>query len=288
ATIVCEASSFQLEDTLAFAPEAAVLLNLTEDHLDRHGSFERYRAAKLAIFANQGPDAIAVLPDALLDPGIRRPPLELPGAARRVVYGQRGDAALRFREGVLRWQGRELMAGSALGARGPLGNSMAAAAVTLARGVSPDAVREALRSFRGVAHRLEQVVTRDGVLYVNDSKATNVDSALAALDAFADGSVLLIAGGQAKGQDFARLRPAVARSAAHTYLIGEDAGAIAGALDGLAVTRAGTLANAVELARAAAKPGMVVLLSPACASFDQFADFEDRGDAFRELVGGEA
>ena len=288
ATIVCEASSFQLEDTTAFAPDAAVLLNLTEDHLDRHRTFDSYKEAKLRIFANQIVGAIAVLPDELAAPYTRRadglgPPtgeLVIPGNADELLFGTSERAALRLKDGVLHWHSKELIHGAALGARGPIANSMAAALVALERGVPIDAVREALRSFKGVEHRLEQVATIDGVLYVNDSKATNVASALVALDSFAAGSVLLILGGQGKSQDFSALRNAVATTAAHTYVIGEDGEQIAAALDGLPVTDAGTLERAFELAAAAAAPGMVVLLSPACASFDQFEDFEDRGSAF--------
>jgi UDP-N-acetylmuramoylalanine--D-glutamate ligase len=291
-TIVCEASSFQLEDTLEFAPDAAVLLNLTADHLDRHHTFERYRDAKLRIFANQSAGSIAVLPDVLVSagmsgPGVPDEPLAIAGAGERVLFGSTSRCALRLNEGILQWRDQELISAGALGARGPLANSMAAAAVTLARGAPIEAVREALASFKGVAHRLEQVATIDGVLYVNDSKATNVASTLVALDAFAAGSVLLILGGQGKSQDFGPLRDAVAARAAHTYLIGEDAEQIATALGGLPLTRAETLERAVELARAASSPGMVVLLSPACASFDQFSDFEARGGAFTALVRGQ-
>jgi len=291
-TIVCEASSFQLEDTLEFAPEAAVLLNLTADHLDRHHTIERYRDAKLRIFANQSAGSIAVLPDVLVSagmsgPGVPDEPLAIAGAGERVLFGSTSRCALRLNEGILQWRDQELISAGALGARGPLANSMAAAAVTLARGAPIEAVREALASFKGVAHRLEQVATIDGVLYVNDSKATNVASTLVALDAFAAGSVLLILGGQGKSQDFGPLRDAVAARAAHTYLIGEDAEQIAAALGGVPLTRAETLERAVELARAASSPGMVVLLSPACASFDQFSDFEARGGAFTALVRGQ-
>jgi UDP-N-acetylmuramoylalanine--D-glutamate ligase len=294
-TIVCEASSFQLEDTRAFSPEAAVLLNLTEDHLDRHLTFDSYKEAKLRIFANQREGSVAVLPEGLVasgpgcnaggGPGRLE---EIPGLGERVLFGVSDHSALRYTDGILHWHGRELMHAEALGARGPVENSMAAAAVTLARGVPIDAVREALAGFKGVAHRLEQIATIDGVLYVNDSKATNVASTLVALDAFAAGSVLLILGGQGKLQDFGPLREAIAARAAHTYLIGEDAERIEAAIAGLPNTHAGTLERAVELARAAARPEMVVLLSPACASFDQFADFEARGDAFRGLVNRQA
>lgn len=280
ATIVCEASSFQLEDTLAFAPDAAVLLNLTEDHLDRHHTFERYRDAKLRVFANQPASAIAVLPEALS--------VLASGAAQPVLFGDGEQCALRHVGEELRWQGERVLATGELRMRAPLEDAMAAAAVSLARGIPLVAVHDALVAFRGVAHRLEEIVEIDGVAYVNDSKATNVASTLVALQSFQPNSVLLILGGQGKGQDFSPLREAVADKARHSYLIGEDAPVIAAALMGLPTSEIGTLELAVDLARYAAKPGMVVLLSPACASFDQFESFETRGDAFRELVLGQA
>jgi UDP-N-acetylmuramoylalanine--D-glutamate ligase len=192
-----------------------------------------------------------------------------------------------------------------------LQNAMAAAAVCLARGIDPDAVGAGLRDFAGVPHRLEELERRDGVLYVNDSKATNVASALVALRAFCppeDGSaaarsgaapaaselgrqaspiVHLILGGQGKGQDFSALRADVARCCRAVYLLGEDAPLIARALAGLRapLQRCGDLERALAAASAAARPGEVVLLSPGCASFDQFVDFEARGERFRELVG---
>jgi UDP-N-acetylmuramoylalanine--D-glutamate ligase len=289
ATIVCEASSFQLEDTLAFAPEAAVLLNVTPDHLDRHATIEAYRAAKTQIFARQDAGDLAVLPRELDGAGIS-------GAARRVHFD---DARYAPFAGELRLPG---------GHNGE--NAMAAAAVCLERGLDPDAVRAGLRSFAGVPHRLEEVARRDGVLYVNDSKATNVQSTLVALRAFPDRPIHLILGGQGKGQDFAPLRAAVRRSCRAVYLIGEDAPLIAAALqdasassdaaargnlpasadaaararDTAPVRECGTLEQAVATATGAAQSGEVVLLSPACASFDQFTDFEARGERFRELV----
>jgi UDP-N-acetylmuramoylalanine--D-glutamate ligase len=280
-TVVCEASSFQLEDSVAFAPEAAVLLNIEPDHLDRHHTLARYTEAKLRIFANQPASAIAVLPDALTD-------LAIPGGARRISFGSASGCALRLTDGILRWEGKELIAAADVRLRGPLENAMAAAAVMLARGTAPAAIIAALRSFPGVPHRLEEIATLDGVLYVNDSKATNIASTVAALRSFAPAAVRLILGGQGKGQDFSLLREAVATHADHTYLIGEDAEQIADALQGLQTTRAGTLERAVALARAGATGGMVVLLSPACASFDQFDDFEQRGEEFRALIIGQA
>jgi UDP-N-acetylmuramoylalanine--D-glutamate ligase len=263
-TVVCEASSFQLEDTICFAPEAAVLLNLTSDHMNRHGTMQAYTAAKLQIFARQGAGDLAVLPWDLpvLD--------EVGGQARRVYFEDTpqdvGDIGLRGEHN------RQ--------------NAMAAAAVCLARGIDPEAVRVGLRTFAGVPHRLEEVAHREGVLYVDDSKATNVASTLVALRAFPDVPVHLILGGQGKGQDFADLRSAVEQSCRAVYLIGEDAPLIAQALADvdIPVHDCGTLEQALQSARATAAPGDVILLSPGCASFDQYADFEARGERFRELV----
>jgi UDP-N-acetylmuramoylalanine--D-glutamate ligase len=279
AVVVVEASSFQLEDTTAFAPEAAVLLNLAPDHLDRHGTLGDYTAAKLRIFAHQGNDDIAVAPVGL---GVE----DLGGCARRVCFGTGPAAELADRAGQLWWADEPLMPVADIRLRGAHNrlNAMAAAAATLARGVEPDAVRAGLATFTGVEHRLEEVARRDGVLFVNDSKATNVDSTLVALASF-DAPVHLILGGRGKGQDFTRLRAPVAVHAAACYLIGEDAPVIAAALEGAAVAvhDCGDLERAVAAATAAARPGEVVLLSPACASFDQYASFEERGAHFKRL-----
>ena len=274
AVVVAETSSFQLEDTLAFAPEAAVLLNITADHLDRHGTLAAYRQAKLRAFAHQGEDAIAVVPAGFGD---------VPGQAQRVTFGAGGD--LRADDGTLRWRGAPLMEAGEVRLRGPhnLDNAMAAAALALARGIDPAAVREALATFAGVRHRLEEVASAGGVLYVNDSKATNVDSTAVALRSFQSG-VRLILGGRGKGQDFTALRDLVAERTASVHLIGEDAEAIEAALGATGVHRDGDLDTAVEHAARLAGPGDVVLLSPACASWDQFRDFEERGDRFRALA----
>jgi UDP-N-acetylmuramoylalanine--D-glutamate ligase len=283
ATIVCEVSSFQLEDTETFAPEAAVLLNITPDHLDRHGTFEAYMAAKLEIFARQGNDDVAVAPLGL---GVE----DLGGCARRVCFGEGAGAALSLSAGELWWQERALLRVDELRLPGRhnVQNAMAAAAVCLARGIDIDAVRFGLRSFAGVRHRLEEVALREGVRWVNDSKATNVASTLVALDAFRAGTIHLILGGQGKGQHFTALREPIGERCRAVYLIGEDAPQIAAALSGVAVgvRECGDLERAVGDAGAAARTGDVVLLSPACASFDQFADFEARGERFRELAGG--
>jgi UDP-N-acetylmuramoylalanine--D-glutamate ligase len=275
ATVVCEVSSFQLEDAVEFAPEGAVLLNLAPDHLDRHGTFEAYTRAKLRVFAHQGNDDVAVAPLGL---GVE----DLGGCARRVCFGDGPQAELSDRAGHLWWADEPLLAVEELPLRGLHNrrNAMAAAAICLARGIEPDAVRAGLRTFAGVEHRLEDVATIEGVLYVNDSKATNVDSTLVGLASF-DVPVHLILGGQGKGQDFAPLREPVAARCAGVYLIGEDAEEIGAVVGG---ERCETLQRALDAAAAAARPGEVVLLSPACASFDQFEDFEARGRAFKEMV----
>jgi len=290
AWVACEASSFQLEDATAFAPDAAILLNLTEDHLDRHGSMAAYTAAKLQAFVRQGPEALAVLPLGLDSE------LGVPGAARRVRFAPLGAPAVEGVElvddhGTLRWRGEVLIAGDEIALPGLHNrlNAMAAAAAALGLGVPAAAVRTALREFRGVAHRLETVAQRDGVRWVNDSKATNVASTLVALRCFPRHTVHLIAGGREKS-GYAGLRAEVAQRCAAVYLIGEAAPTIDAALEGVDVPRrsCGELAVAVAAAAAAVRPGDVVLLSPACASYDQFVDFEERGDRFRGLAAAQA
>jgi UDP-N-acetylmuramoylalanine--D-glutamate ligase len=257
AVVVCECSSFQLADSTEFAPECALILNLEPDHLDWHQGFANYRDAKLRIFANQQAGDLAVVP-----PGFG----PIPGAARRVEYEPVAAEAVRLR------------------GRHNLENAGAARTVARERGVPDAATAEALGSFAGVAHRLEEVAEHDGVVYVNDSKATNVAATLVALDAF-DGGVHLILGGRAKGEDFRRLRTGVGRVCAAVYLIGEAAAEIRTALEGSApLNDCGDLERAVAAARSAARPGEAILLSPACASYDQFRNFEERGERFRELV----
>jgi UDP-N-acetylmuramoylalanine--D-glutamate ligase len=258
ATIVCEVSSFQAEDSEALAPDTALLLNLEEDHLDRHGTFEAYREAKLRLFRNQTPDQVAVVP-----PGV-----EVPGSGRRVEFGD-----LPLPPGEIRLRGEH-----------NLENARGAAAAAIATGVPAEAVAAALRSFAGVPHRLEEVGTVNGVLYVNDSKATNVSSAVRGIGAF-EGGVHAILGGSLKGGGFEGLRDALAAHAVAAYLIGEAADRLEADLAGtVPLRRSGDLATAVREAGAAAAPHEVVLLSPACASFDQFRDYEERGETFRSLV----
>ena len=278
AVVVCEASSFQLEDAEAFAPDAAVLLNLAEDHLDRHGSVEAYRAAKLRAFALQPSGTIAVAPTGLAS--------MLPGDAERVTFGAGGDVEHRDRR--LWWRGEALISTDEIRLRGAHNreNAMAAAAVCLARGLPADAVREGLAGFGGVPHRLEEIADVGGVLYVNDSKATNVASAVVGLESFAPGTVHAILGGRGKRGDYAPLARAIAERARGAYLIGEAAEEIHAALaaTGVPLHDCGELEVAVAAARAAAGPGEVVLLSPACASYDQYRSFEERGEHFRTLV----
>ncbi len=261
AWIVCELSSFQLEDVETLRPRVAVLLNLTPDHLDRHVSMDNYRAAKLRIFERQLPDDTAVVPRGFGP---------IPGSARRIEFAA-GDP-LPAEPRIPGEHNRE--------------NAAAAAAAARAAGISERAIGEALASFEGVPHRLELVGELRGVRFVNDSKATNPDSAARALSAYPPG-VRLILGGSLKGTSFAALaRAARTAAVARAYLIGEAADELAEALaaEGVRFTHSGDLTAAVGDAFADAEPGEVVLLSPACASYDQFENFEERGAHFREAV----
>jgi UDP-N-acetylmuramoylalanine--D-glutamate ligase len=294
ATVVCESSSFQLEDSVAFAPECAVFLNLAPDHLDRHHDLESYLAAKLRIFANQGNDDVAVYNAD--DPALAG--TDLGGCARRVAFsaatpgpGASDDVAVSLHEGTVFYDGEPLLAVEELGLFGEhnVSNAMAAAAAALAMGIDRDAVREGLRGFAGVPHRLELVTEIDGVRFVNDSKATNVASATVGLRAF-DGGVHAILGGSDKGEEFAPLAEPVRERCAAAYLIGASAERMAAELApareaGIALQRCADLEDAIRRGAAAAVPGEVVLLSPACASFDAFENFERRGERFREIVG---
>jgi UDP-N-acetylmuramoylalanine--D-glutamate ligase len=258
--IVCELSSFQLEDVQTLKPRIAVLLNLEPDHLDRHGTFERYADAKLRVFELQTAEDTAVVPRAFGT---------VPGGASRVEFA--ADDVLPTELRLPGAHNRE--------------NAAAATAAARAAAIDDDAIAEALSTFEGVAHRIELVREIAGVRFVNDSKATNVAAALRALASFPDDRLHVILGGRGKHESYAPLAAAF-REVDHAYLIGEASAEIAAALDasGVPFVLAGDLATAVGDAAAAASAGDVVLLSPACASFDQFRDFEARGDAFRELV----
>jgi UDP-N-acetylmuramoylalanine--D-glutamate ligase len=254
--IVCELSSFQLEDVHEFRPRIAVLLNLEPDHLDRHGSFEAYRDAKLRIFENQTEADTAVVPSKL----------DYTLAARRIDFA--ADDPLPAEPSLRGAHNRE--------------NAAAATAAARAAGAGEEQIARGLREFRGVPHRLELVAEVGGVRYVNDSKATNVAAALRALSAYGDEPVRLILGGSRKGEDFEPLAAALGPNVGAVYVIGETADELARAIPD--TIRAGDLGTAVERATAAAQPGEVVLLSPACASYDQFRDFEERGEEFKRLV----
>ncbi|HEY7456736.1 MAG TPA: UDP-N-acetylmuramoyl-L-alanine--D-glutamate ligase [Solirubrobacterales bacterium] len=290
ATVVCEASSFQLEDSSQFAPECAVFLNLAPDHLDRHRDLDAYLAAKLRIFANQGNDDVAVF-------NADEPALagtDLGGCARRIAFcrGAAPHCELALAEGTLFYDGEPLIAVEELGIVGEhnVANAMAAATAALAMGLDRDAVRAGLRSFAGVEHRLEGVAERAGVRFVNDSKATNVASAVVGISAF-EGGVHAILGGSEKEEPFTPLVEPVSERCAACYLIGATADRLAtelapAATAGIELHRCADLGEAVRRAAAAARPGEVVLLSPACASFDAFENFERRGERFREIVEG--
>jgi UDP-N-acetylmuramoylalanine--D-glutamate ligase len=266
-TIVCEASSFQLEDSTHFAPECALLLNASPDHLDRHRTFAEYVAAKLRIFAFQTADDTAIVDRS--DPVIAG--LDLPGEAREI------DVASE--EVPVDLAGEWLI--------GPhnAANARFAAVAALALGVEPAAVAEGVAGFPGVPHRLERVAEIGGVTYVNDSKATNVAAAAAALRSFA-GGVHVILGGSLKGEDFDGLREPAAERAVAAYLTGPAAEPLAAALapTGVPMERFADLSTAFAAASAAADPGHTVLLAPACASFDAYRDYEERGEHFRRLV----
>lgn len=291
-TVVCECSSFQLEDTQYFSPDCAVFLNLAPDHLDRHGDMDSYGQAKLRIFANQEEGDVAVLNEG--DDWLAG--VDIPGAAQRTRYvaTDRGDRQvdLWIEEGRITVEGRPLIEVSRLPLPGRhnVANAMAAAAAGLSFGLDEEAVSRGLESFQGLPHRMEPVAEVDGVSWVNDSKGTNVSATGAALASF-DADVRLILGGSLKGESFGPLEPAILRSCTSVHLIGEAMPELRSALadveaGGVPLFDCGDLPTAVGQVAAMANAGDVVLLSPACASFDQFGDYEERGELFRELVRG--
>ncbi len=291
---VAEVSSFQLENIVAFRPDVGVLLNLTPDHLDRHATMEEYARAKARLFANQTEtDAAVVNADdsqlsALVPAGPRVFRFSRTTVVTAGTYLRGPDASGRGEEIVFRQGNNEmiLLRRSDIGLRGEHNVENVLAAATAARlvGVAPEAIAEGVRSFAGVEHRLEFVAEVGGVNFYNDSKATNVDATLKALDAFA-GGLLVILGGKDKGSDYTPLREPLARRARKALLIGAAAEKIGGQLAGAVATEAsGTLERAVAGAFAQARPGDTVLLAPACASFDQFENYEHRGRVFKQLV----
>lgn len=292
-TFVTELSSFQLEAVDTLRPRAAVLLNLSPDHLDRHAGWERYVAAKTALFARQGEGDVAVLNAD--DPEVAAVGERLEGPRRRwfSTRARVEDGCCLAADGervVERAPGADevdLFRGQDLPLPGVhnLENAMASTLLALACGVGRDELTIGLRSFSGLPHRTQKVAERGGVAWFDDSKGTNVGATARSLEGFADGSVHLILGGRNKGADPAVLAPIVARKARRLYLIGEAAEEFERALGSSApFERCGTMERAVEEAAAAASPGESVLLSPACASFDQYTGFSARGDHFQRLV----
>jgi UDP-N-acetylmuramoylalanine--D-glutamate ligase len=284
---VAELSSFQLELIETFRPNISVFLNLTPDHLDRHATLEAYGAAKARIFENQTEADSAVLnaddpATAALVPG--RPHVYWFSRKKRVAQG----AFVQAKEIVFRNEGSEeillKLDDIPLVGSHNVENVLAAAVAARLAGAQPAAIAKGVRSFAGVEHRLEFVAEIGGVRYYNDSKATNVDATLKALDAF-PGRILIILGGKDKGSDYTLLQTPLREKAILALLIGAAAEKIEKQIAGsVAIERAETMERAVETATHAARPGDVVLLAPACASFDQFQNYEHRGRVFKELV----
>jgi len=284
---VAEISSFQLETIADFRPDIGVLLNLTPDHLDRHGSFEDYARAKLRIFENQLEQDAAVLNADDFEVTRRlplRPHVFWFSRRKRVAEG----AFLENDHLVIRIGGSEVAVArrEEIRLRGDhnVENILAACAASRLAGAEPAAIASGVKTFWGVEHRLEFVAEIAGIKFYNDSKATNVDATLRAVEAF-PGPLVVILGGKDKGSPYTILREPLGRRARLVILIGAAAGKIAAQLgDAAPVEQAGTLDRAVELAMEHAKPGDVVLLAPACSSFDQFENFEHRGRVFKNLV----
>ena len=283
---VIELSSFQLEAVASLHLFAAVLLNITPDHLDRYASMDEYAAAKANIFRNQTPEDLAVLNAddgraAAMTTNAHKTFFSCKQALDEGIF-LRGDDVIARANGME----KTLISRHEIGIRGAhnLENVMATLAVGLACGAAPDAMRKTIRAFKGVEHRLEFVGEINGVKFYNDSKATNVDSTIKALEAF-DSGVIVILGGKDKGSDYAPLAPLIQSRCEHVILIGAAADKIAAALENTKpLHRAATLPDAVKLGRALAQAGDVVLLAPACASFDMFDNYEHRGRVFKEAV----
>ncbi len=287
--VVAEASSFQLETTERLRPRVAVVLNVTPDHLDRHKTFERYVQAKARIFANQTSSDCAVLN---ADDPVTASLAPLTRA--RVLWFSRTralDHGVFVREGwilaKLNGHVEKICPVDLIPLRGQhnVENVLAATACGLWTGLAPESIQRGIVAFRGVVHRIERVLDHRGVTYYNDSKGTNVASTIKALESFTE-PVILIAGGKGKGQDFAPLAEAARGHVRQAILIGEDRAKIRAALEpaGVPSQEAGSMREAVVAARDGARVGDVVLLSPACASFDMFDNYEHRGDVFKDLV----
>jgi UDP-N-acetylmuramoylalanine--D-glutamate ligase len=285
---VCELSSFQLELTEKLRPDVALLLNLTADHLDRHPNFESYVAAKMKIFSNQRPRDAAVVNAG--DVVTTRLLNQIPSALYRFSRKETISAGTFLDGGrIIFRRGSEvtpLLDQADISLRGAhnLENVLAAACAARLVGASPESVRAGVSSFAGVEHRLEFVAEVNGVEFFNDSKATNVDSTLKAIDAFPRGLILIL-GGKDKGSDYTVLRDALRMRVVHVLLIGQAADKIARQIEGaVPFSHAGTLERAVQLGFEMANPGNILLLAPACASFDQFENYEHRGRVFKHEV----
>ena len=288
--IVAEVSSFQLETTYYFRPRVAVILNVTPDHLDRHRTVREYAAAKARIFANQGDGDATVLNR---DDGVVA---AMGGGSRaKVLFFSRKHnvdqgAFVRNEEVVLRLNGPATAVCPIveIGIPGAhnLENALAATAAAGFLGVPAPIIGKTLREFKGVAHRLEFVAEVDGVSYINDSKGTNPDAAIKALEAY-EQPIVLIAGGRNKGNDFTLFAEKIKEKVRVLVVLGESAGEIAAAAEAAGfnkIFRAKDFGDAVYLAREAARPGDIVLLSPACASWDMFKNYEERGELFKAIV----
>lgn len=291
--VVAEMSSFQLESVDSFCPKVAVVMNLTPDHLDRHKTMEAYAAAKANIFKNQGPEEYLLLnkDDAIVA-------AMAAGAKSHVYYFSQQeilDEGIWLEDGNLVYRldkngaPQVLIPAAEIGIVGSHNwqNAMAASLAALLMGQQSEIIAERLRAFKGVAHRMEPVATIDGVLYVNDSKGTNPDSTEKALGSYGERSIVLIAGGRNKGSDMAVLVPLMRAHCRGVVLVGEATGDFIDAFARTGYTDyvcADSFEDAVAKAREMAQSGDVVLLSPACASWDMFDNFEQRGDLFKELV----
>ncbi len=285
--VVLEISSFQLESIETFRPHISAILNITPDHLDRHGSMENYIAAKTRIFENQTAKDFAILnADNEICRGLAK------GLKPQVLWFSRHHAVERgaFVQGgaILYRDTAEVaimpVAEIALKGAHNVENVLAAVAIGMAAGVEPSSIRRAVKDFRAVEHRLEYVATLRGVQYYNDSKATNVDATIKALESF-PANIHLILGGKDKGNDYSELAPLIAERAKRVYTIGAAAAKIESQIGtAVPVTSAQTLESAVRKAADLASEGDIVLLAPACASFDQFPNYEERGRVFKELV----
>ncbi len=281
---VLELSSFQLETISNFRAHVGLALNITPDHLDRHGNFESYAAAKSQLFRTQQPQDFAVLNAG--DPICVSYASLTPGRPIWFSLTQPVNPGLWLEGDQILFDGEPLMRASEIPLRGRhnIENVLAAAAAARLAGASCGSIAKAVRSFPGVEHRLEFCGVKGGVEFFNDSKATNVDAALKAIDAF-PGRLWVILGGKDKNSDYSLLREPLARKAHAALLVGEAAAKIARALDGsVALVPCQTIEAALDHAAANATPGDTVLLAPACASFDQFENFEQRGRHFKELV----